>query len=204
LEGGGEVQALAFSKDNRCLVAAVMGDDIQGQPIRIWDLTTRVPFEVRSVGYPTGVQAVVITPDSRWLITAGNKPGVQMWDLASRDPAVDPVVLRGADGAADVLAISPDGNYLACGGDDGTARLWLLRQSTASLADDIPVLLNGHDGPISAMTVSPDNHYLITAGEDRAIRVWNLQLDELVTAARTAAQETRNNPCRTQSPFRRR
>jgi WD40 repeat protein len=47
--------------------------------------------------------------------------------LEAKDPAANPVVLRGHKDAVTVVAISADSRWLVTGSWDKTARLWLLQ-----------------------------------------------------------------------------
>jgi hypothetical protein len=63
------------------------------------------------------------------------------------------------------VAISPDGTWLATGGDDGTARIWA--------ADGTPrATLTGHQRPVRAVAISPDGTWLATASRDGTARIW--------------------------------
>ena len=72
-------------------------------------------------------RVLAISPDSRWLASAGDDGTAQLWDLSSLDPSADPVVLRGHEGSVNALAIGPDGRWLVTGSRDGTAQLWHLK-----------------------------------------------------------------------------
>jgi WD domain, G-beta repeat len=76
--------------------------------------------------------AVGISPDNQWLVTGGVDGTVRLWDLTAKDPAANPVVLRGHTSAVTAVGISPDNRWLVTGSRDwlatfsadGTARLW--------------------------------------------------------------------------------
>ncbi|MFS8877985.1 protein kinase domain-containing protein [Synechococcus sp. H55.11] len=70
--------------------------------------------------------------------------------------------------AITALAISPDGDLLVAGGDDGVIRFWdpqagQLLQSWA-----------GHEGSIETLAISPDGTFLVSGGADKTVRVWDL------------------------------
>ena len=89
------------------------------------------------------VSAVAISPDNRWLVTGSYDKTARLWDLSAKDPAANPVVLRGHEGWVTAVAISPDNRWLVTGSSDKTARLWDLSAKDPAAN---PVVLRGHDG----------------------------------------------------------
>ena len=49
-------------------------------------------------GHDGAVTAVAISPDNRWVVTGSEDKTARLWDLSAKDPAANPVVLRGHDG----------------------------------------------------------------------------------------------------------
>jgi len=70
---------------------------------------------------------VAISPDNRWVVTGSDDKTARLWDLSAKDPAANPVVLRGHEGPVYAVAISPDNRWVVTGSDDKMARLWLLQ-----------------------------------------------------------------------------
>jgi WD40 repeat protein len=49
---------------------------------------------------------------------------LSLWDLRAKDPAANPVVLRGHEWPVSAVAISADSRWVVTGSLDNTARLW--------------------------------------------------------------------------------
>lgn len=95
--------------------------------IEIW----RVPpkgLPQKAFSLPAGrwpATQLAFSADERWLASAGRQQAVQLWDLASANPALNPIQLRGLGGRADALEISDDGRWLAVSAK-GDVRVWPL------------------------------------------------------------------------------
>ena len=85
---------------------------------------------------------MAISPDNRWLVTGSDDETARLWDLSAKDPAANPVVLRGHEGEVSAVAISPDNRWLVTGSYDKTARLWDLSAKDPAAN---PVVLRGHE-----------------------------------------------------------
>jgi WD40 repeat protein len=67
----------------------------------------------------------------------------------------------------DDVALSPQGQYLATGGRDGTARVWNLETGQE-------LVRLKHGTPVGSVAFSADGSMLSTGGADGVIRVWEL------------------------------
>lgn len=86
--------------------------------------------------------------------------------------------LRGA-GTVRSVAHSPDGERVALGAADGTVRVFDAETGRLDL------VLRGHERAVVVASFSPDGTKLSSADEDGIVRVWALDVEELVTIARS-------------------
>jgi WD40 repeat protein len=77
---------------------------------------------------------------------------------------------KGHQGSVLSLAISPDGRFLASGGDDQSIRLWEV-SSGRELAR-----WQSHESSVTALTFGSDGMLLISGGADGTLKLWNLPL----------------------------
>ena len=104
---------------------------------------------------------------------------VNRWPLPDlADPALQRILTgrerheRPFAGEVTSVAVAPDGNWLACGGMDGTVRIWELDTGQQRAA------LTGHEssdyGGVASVAVAPDGNWLASGGSDGTVRIWDV------------------------------
>ncbi len=196
--------SVAWSPDGRWLAS---GD--QTGKVYIWNAETGMLAHPPLEGHKSAIYGVAFNPDGKQLASAGSNGNMRVWDLDlwltslkrrkeapnkqwPPNPPRPRVVqsLTGAIGAALSIDFSPDGRYLACGGSNGTARVWRLESGVLS------VIFRGHTAPVESVRFSPDGQRLVSCcPEQGEVKVWDLTRHaEYSTLARTRHPEYQGDP----------
>jgi WD40 repeat protein/serine/threonine protein kinase len=162
--------AVAFSPDGRYLVTG----NVNNGAVQVWDAGTGQEVGTLDT-HSREVFGVVFSRDGEHLALASRDGIVKLWDDAKRldkkrlDEKKDarlPIRTRVAGPSLNV-AFSPDGRWLATGGEESTVKIWDV-QSGAELRT-----LRGHKGDIYAVAISPDGRWVASGGEDSTVKVWD-------------------------------
>jgi WD40 repeat protein/basic membrane lipoprotein Med (substrate-binding protein (PBP1-ABC) superfamily) len=169
--------AIAFSPDGKRLAAGL--NDGTG---KIWDVASGTELMTLR-GHDSEIWGIAFSPDGKFIATASNDRTVIVWDAASGQESL---TLKGHSGAVNSVAFSPDGKILASASQDGTVKVWEFGALDSSLsAEPQPLTLYGNTSPVIAVDFSPDGSRLLSAGLDGVVRLYVLQIDDLLTLART-------------------
>jgi WD40 repeat protein len=167
------LHGLALSRDGKRVAA------VGAAGLTVWDTATgKVLHQFRP--HTINAYGVGFSPDGKHLATSSwggylsrkvngaekteKLPAeVRVWDAASGKEVAK------LSGGGLGVAYSPDGQYLASGGQEGAVTVW-----DAGTGKELFVLL-GHAGAVRAVTFSADSKRLASGGADHTVRVWDVR-----------------------------
>lgn len=120
------------------------------------------------------IWAIKFSADGRSVVTGGTAYEMKLWHWNPENFDEMTEVWR-ADlpkvGFADMIAFSPNGEWVLTGGDDKTVRIRSAKDGTLLES------LSGHTGNVFAVAFSPDGKLFASGGEDTTIRLWDATQD---------------------------
>lgn len=174
------VHASTFSPDNK-FIATGSAD----KKTKIWTLENGQC--VATLEEHKGVVAsTAFSPEGTLLLTGSLDKTAKLWRLpAALSPSS--LLADGAGGAKDkedkipecVITLaghedgvtcaefSPTGTFIATGSEDGTAKVWAVKDGVCWAT------MQGHGAAVRGVGFSPDNQLLVTASQDMTAKVWN-------------------------------
>lgn len=125
-------------------------------------------------GHDGAIRSVAFVPGKNQFFTSGEDGKILKWDTGSREQNLQ--VVYSGSGIAEVLSVSPDAGWLACGMDNSVIKMIPVKDPSA-----IQYELKGHTGKIKSLVFSYDGKTLYSAALDGKLLKWDL-------AARTCGE----------------
>ena len=163
------VNDLAFSGDKKLLASAS-----RDGTVRLWSMDSlHMPALVNAIVLPSteSVYALAVTfsPDSTILVTGASNTSLYLHrSLRDKSSSLeDSTSLLGTHKDwLRTVAMTPNGNILASGGDDDVICLWSIQSGTKIDT------LQGHTSDVRSVACSPDGQLLVSGSNDRTVRLW--------------------------------
>ncbi|HLJ33512.1 MAG TPA: WD40 repeat domain-containing protein, partial [Ktedonobacteraceae bacterium] len=167
----GSVIQVAWSPDSTLVASSSFDGTVQ-----IWNVASgKTQLTYKALNAP--VWSVAWSPDGKEIasgtgaagadspVTSGNS--VKVWNATTGQTMLT-YSGNPATSEAYALAWSPDGKWLASGGDDKTVHVW-----NASTGQTL-VLFKGHTDVIWTVAWSPDGKELASTSQDSTVRIWKV------------------------------
>jgi len=117
-------------------------------------------------GHNGDIKSIAFIPGKNEFFTSGNDGQVLKWSLEKKDKTLQ-VIYSGSD-IIEVLAVSPDASWLACGSSNSSIRMIPLK------GNNIGYEMNGHKGGIKSLIFSYDGKYLYSSALDGKVLKWDI------------------------------
>jgi G protein beta subunit-like protein len=133
--------------------------------IRFWEAPSGICSRV--LKYPDSqVNKLEITPDKQFLAAGGN-PHIRLYEIANAEHQNPVLTLEGHTSSVTSLGFQRDGRYLYSGSEDGTIKLWDLRNPTYSRSFDAKAA-------VRSVTLRVDRDEIISGDANGMVKVWDL------------------------------
>lgn len=125
---------------------------------------TRGKLRCMHRGQHQSIRTLAWSPDSKFLISAGNGNVVEVWNAADGNRVLSYLNHRGSIRMA---LWSPDGRYIASASEDKTVQVW-----EASSGKTVQVY-KGHTHLVTGLGWSPDSRHVASSSIDKSVQIWN-------------------------------
>ncbi|KAJ2919842.1 hypothetical protein MD484_g626, partial [Candolleomyces efflorescens] len=187
------VTSVAFSPDGHRILSSSCDSTLL-----VWDAESALQEEdeyhltpfLDIPAHQDNVKCVTFSPDGSRIISASDDETVRLWDAATGEPINDirfhcdeldghhwqrfPLPPSHRQGA-DVVAYSPDGEFIASAGGNSNGAIAIWHSATGEMHHPT---LQGHRGGITSLVFLPSSPFLVSGSYDGTIRIWDTESGE--------------------------
>lgn len=165
-----DVHSVSFSSDGKMIASG--GKD---GSINVWDLSNGQSIKSWTTGSSVGELAFLSGDKS--IASTGDAGNVQIWEVRSGRLEKTLSYLHGKGFS---IACSDNGEFIACGDNNGVVRLWNVTSGKLKLE------VEAHKEPIQGLSFSKEGTKLISGSWDSGVRIFNVGSGEGLTGWVTA------------------
>src|SRR5262249_7492682 len=130
--------------------------------VKVWDAEKGQAIQTIKAG---SVSCVAFSPDGKWIAA-----DAKVWKAETGWREFD---VPGHQGAIQCVAFPPDGKQLVTGNEDGTLKLWNLKDDS-----ELVLTFKGHAYPVTSVAISQDGKRLLSGagavGKPGQVKVWDV------------------------------
>lgn len=185
--GRPNVRDAKFSPDGKKVVTA------SPFALQLWDVEQNGPPQ--NLNGAEGSSIVLFHPDGRIIADVSKSARLKTGSILIFEAQTGKLIkeMPGHRSLLTDMKLSPDGNFLATAGRDGTARVWDLHEytqvaevqnfdiSVESDAYKLSVKNGSFEHAITKVTFSPDGNYIATGCEDSSAKIWEAKTGRLIS-----------------------
>jgi WD40 repeat protein len=169
------VQSLAFNPEGTLVVSGSYRE------VKLWRRQKSGQTLSVANADTNAVNAIAVSPDGKWLATAGADDLVKLWELPSCKPVRS---LAGHERAVTTLQFTTNSARLCSGSVDKSVRIW-------NVADGSLISSTNTPAEVNAVAWLAGDSQLISGHSDNLIRVW--QLSDTSSNALTLVKELKGH-----------
>jgi WD40 repeat protein len=127
---------------------------------------------VRTLEGHTGwVNAVAVTPDDQFAVSASIDRTLKVWDIEKGEMVR---TLEGHTGWISAVTVTRGGRFAVSASGDRTLKVWDIEKGETVRT------LEGHTGWVNAVAVTPDGQFAVSGSGDQTLKVWDIEKGEMV------------------------
>lgn len=163
----GGTERLTFSDTGRQLAAT----GSQEEAVMIWQVEQdNIQLTLPTGQHRGGIHRMATVPVQNYLVTTGLSDNlVKLWDFRTGEPIAE---FPGHSDLIYCVNASPNGQHIASGSRDNTARIWNVERNVNVLSD--------HGGWVWSAQFSKDSATIATTAADGHMRKWNAMTAQLM------------------------
>lgn len=167
VQAGAWYRTLAFVDGGKRLVAGARNGILSTFDVASGTLVSS--SKVHKAGTPSGIMGLAVSPNGKWLASAGTDGTAKIYDAASGKTLQ---ILSGHDNQVKGIAFNADSSKVLTWSRDGTARVWVVETGAQMSA------LRGHSNEVGVAGFLSDDPGsggrggVVTGSDDKMLRVW--------------------------------
>ena len=171
---------IGLSRDGKTLAVASDGDDSGTQAgVALFDVPSGQLTRTVSSADSGSIHYVTFSPDGRHVLAVAGDDHALVWDTTTGDIVFE----TSGNAAITSLAMSPSGEHIALGRDDGQVEMWTLDDGNQPRQLDSQP--SPHLSEISWIDFDPQGGRMVSTSRDGVAIVWDITTGRLATRPRT-------------------